>query len=206
MAFVVSTLQNNIKAVFDSMKENATSKDFADGISNAIVTFVSTGSVATTDTGAVTGGTFAGSGTGSLTVTATNCSKIIEDACNSMKSMTNGGDDYLATEIGKGIKKMADDGVVVTSIIGTLTTPTGATTPMAGAGRGTISCDSTALVTALKNVFKEMWNNKATEGYDGNLELAKKLASEIDSFWKRGSISTSGQANLSGSSGSGSIS
>ena len=41
---------------------------------------------------------------------------------------------------------------------------------------------------------------------DGNKEFAKELANEINSFYTSGTISTDGQGNIAGSSGSGAIS
>ena len=41
---------------------------------------------------------------------------------------------------------------------------------------------------------------------DGNKEFAKDLANEINSFYTSSTISTDGQGNIAGSSGSGSIS
>ena len=41
---------------------------------------------------------------------------------------------------------------------------------------------------------------------DGNKEFAKELANEINSFYTSGTISTDGQGNIAGSSGSGAVS
>ena len=139
MALVKATLQSALEILFSSMSDNATNKDFADGIANAVVAFVSTGTVSTTDTGTVTGGVFAGSGTGTITVTANGCSKIIQDACSYMLNKTDDktfdGEAYLATELGKAFKKMSDDATVITTVSGTLTTPSGATSAFAGSAK-----------------------------------------------------------------------
>lgn len=205
MAFNKSTLQIAIKAVFDSMK-NGDNTVFANDISNAIVSFVSTGNVTTIDGGTVTGGVFAGSGSGVLTVTPTACAQIIKRACDNMKESSTYGNDYLAEEIGRGIQQMADDGVVTTNVNGTLTPPSSSPVPYAGTASGSINCVSSTVVTALKRVFNQMWNERETEGYDGNQVLAQDMADAINTFWTSGVISTQGQANLAGSSGSGTIS
>lgn len=207
MAFNKAKLQSDFEAVFASMTDG-NEDTFPNGISTAVVTFVSGGVVSTTDAGTVSGGAYAGSGTGQLTVTASACAAIIKKACTAMKTMTSGGDDYLAEEMGKGFKKMADDGVVITTVTGTLTPPSPASpiSPYGGAAKGTISCSETALVAKLKALFQKMYNQREQEGFDGNKEFAKVLANEINSFYTSGKISTDGQGNIAGSSGSGAIS
>lgn len=207
MAFNKAKLQSDFEAVFASMTDG-NEDTFPNGISAAVVTFVSGGVVSTTDGGTVSGGTYAGSGTGQLTVTSSNCAAIIKAACTAMKTMTSGGDDYLAEEMGKGFKKMADDGVVITTVTGTLTPPSPASpiSPYGGAAKGTISCSEATLVTNLKALFQKMYNQREQEGFDGNKEFAKELANGINSFYTSGTISTDGQGNIAGSSGSGSIS
>lgn len=207
MAFNKAKLQSDFEAVFESMTDG-NEDTFPNGISAAVVTFVSGGVVSTTDGGTVSGGTYAGSGTGKLTVTASACAAIIKAACTAMKTMTSGGNDYLAEEMGKGFKKMADDGVVTTTVTGTLTPPSPATpiSPYGGAAKGAISCSETTLVTKLKALFQKMYNQREQEGFDGNKEFAKVLANEINSFYASGTISTDGQGNIAGSSGSGAIS
>ena len=208
MAFSKSTLQTDILTVFNNMGSNATNEDFANGLANAVVAFVGTGQVSTTDGGTVPGGAFSGGGTGTLSVTATNCAKIIKDACEEMNSMTSGGNNYLAEELGKAFKKMADEGTVTTVVTGTLTPPSPSTpiTPYGGSATGNISCDSTAMVQALKILFSNMYTHAGEDGYNGNLEFAKELATQLNNFWTSGRISTSGEGNIEGSSGSGSIS
>ena len=207
MALNKAQLQSDFEAVVESMTDG-NEDTFPNGISDAVVTFVSGGQVSTQDAGTVTGGTYAGSGTGKLTVTASACAAIIKAACTAMKTMTSGGDDYLAEEMGKGFKKMADDGVVTTTVTGVLTPPPPATpiSPYGGAAKGTISCSEATLVSKLKLLFKKMYNQREEEGFDGNKEFAKELANEINSFYTSGTISTDGQGKIAGSSGLGSIS
>lgn len=208
MAFSKSTLQTDILTVFNNMGSNATNDDFANGLANAVVAFVGTGQVTTTDGGTVPGGAFSGGGTGTLSVTATNCAKIIKDACEEMNNMTSGGNNYLAEELGKAFKKMADEGTVTTTVTGTLTPPSPSPpiTPYGGSATGSISCDSTAMVQALKILFSNMYMHAGEDNYNGNLEFAKELATQLNNFWTSGRISTSGEGNIEGSSGSGSIS
>lgn len=210
MALDSETLQSTLYTLFSSMNDGL-SKTFANGIAGAVVTFVSTGTVNTVDAGTVTGGTFAGKGKGTLTVTPTELAKTLISACNKMNGITEDedteyGDDFLAEQIGKGLKQMADNGKVNTTVKGTLTAPNGATSAMSGNAQGSIKCDSTYLVKALKSLFKDMYDNREDKSYDGNMEFAKKLASEIKTFFTSGIITTDGLVNLEGSKGSGNLS
>lgn len=203
MALNKDKLESDLSNVFSSMTSGDNSV-FSNGISNAVVTFVSGGVVTTTDSGTVSAGVFAGSGSGSITVTATACAKIIKDACDTMVNMTSGGDVFLAQEIGKGIKKMADDAVVITSVKGTATAGT-TTTTLSGTAKGTITCTEAPLVSALQTLFAKMLSNKEVEGYDGNADFAKELANAVDTFYTGGQVKTDGQIALSGAKGIGTV-
>lgn len=216
MALDKKQLQDDLYAVFTSMKgaNQATDEDFANGIAKAVCGYIKGGKVVTDDGGTVSGGTFAGGGTEDLsknnTLTPDNCASIILNACTNMHKMNSGGDNYLAGEIGKGIKKMSTDLVIKTTVVGTLTPPSPATPvtpypPDGGEAEGSIACSETALVTALIQTFSDMYTNKAKEGYDGDLELAKTLATQTALFWTSGKVSTNGKGDLNGSSGSGSV-
>ena len=103
---------------------------------------------------------------------------------------------------------MADEGTVTTTVTGTLTPPSPSPpiTPYGGSATGNISCDSTAMVQALKILFSNMYTHAGEDDYNGNLEFAKELATQLNNFWTSGRIRTSGEGNIEGSSGSGSIS
>ena len=214
MAFVVQTLQDDLYSVFHNMTSGDIT-EFSNGIANAIVDFVSTGKVTTTDAGDISAGVYAGKGEGSLSVQASGdakdpgCADIIKTACEKMWTDRNSGDygsDYLAEEIGKAVKKMADDGEVNTDVKGQVTPPGSSPQTLNGKAKGTITCSETALIAGLKKVFSDMWEDRNGEGYDGNLKFAEKLASEVNSFWTSGVINTNGQGELEGSVGVGSIS
>lgn len=203
MAFNVSTLQTALANTFASMT-NGDNQVFADGIANAVVAFVGTGQVTTSDAGTISAGVFTGAGTGTLTVTASGCSGIIKSACDKMKGAPY-DDNYLAEQIGAGLQKMADDGEVNTSVSGNAVPPSGGSVPTSGSAKGTISCDSTDLIQALKDVASLMYQNKDVQGFDGNAKYAEEIAKAVKDFFTAGTISTDGQGALSGSSGSGTI-
>lgn len=205
MPLVSSVLENQLYGIFTSMKDGDNTL-FAQGIATSVVTFISSGLVSTTDVGAISMGAFVGSGTGSIVATPSACQSTIKSACEQMNNMTEGGNDYLAGEIGKGIKQMADDANVITTITGTVTLPNGVVSAMAGSGNGSIQCVDAPLVQQLKMAFKEMDSRKDEDGYDGDKILAQRMASAIDTFWKSGIVSTDGSANLAGSKGTGTVS
>lgn len=194
----------------DHSKPNATSAFFAKGISEALVDYVSGGLVTTSDSGTVSAGSFMGAGSGTLSVRSgsegeesawSGCAKIIKDACDKMAKDGEDGkevsDDFLAEKLGEGIQKMADDGEVKTTVTGQVTTPSGAVSPLGGTAKGTISVDSSSVVTALKSLF-------ASSGFSDS-GFASGLANAVDTMYKAGQISTDGQGAVAGSSGSGAI-
>ena len=215
MALIAETLRTALYAVFTGMGDMATDDDYADGIGNAVAAFLKTGQVTTVDGGTITGGVFAGGGTESLasntSISGTACAGIIKSACTRMKNMSSGGNDYLAAETGKALKKMASDIRIKTSVTGTLTPPSGpSVTPYPPTGTGTaegsVSGSDANLVSSLKDAFTSMWDRREEEGFDGNWYLADEMSKAVASFWTSCAVSTSGKNELSGSSGHGGIS
>lgn len=222
MALNKSALQSDFEDVFSDMleTENATDEYFAKGISEALVSYISGGQVATIDAGTVSAGTYAGSGSGKLTVESgcdeedssdwTGCAKKILDACKYMlehaKDEGFNSSDYLATELGGAVQLMADEGKVETDVTGTVTPPSGSPSTLNGKAEGKISVETTALVTTLKTTFSLMWTSRSLQGFDGNAMFASAFASQVDLLYKAGVISTDGQEALSGASGAGNIS
>ena len=222
MALNKSTLQSDLEAVFTDMLEakNATDEYFSKGISEALVSYATSGEVSTTDAGELTAGTYAGAGTGTLTVESgcdeessedwTGCAKKILDACKYMlehaKDDGFNGSDYLATELGGAVQLMADEGEVNTDVKGTVTPPSGSSSTLNGKAKGVISVSTTSLISELKSTFSSMWSSREDEDFDGNAEFAKTFATEVDKLYKAGVISTDGQEDLTGVKGVGNIS
>lgn len=222
MALNKSSLQSDFEAVFSDMleTENATDEYFAKGISEALVSYISGGQVATTDSGQLTAGTYAGSGSGKLTVESgcdeedssdwTGCAKKILDACKYMiehaKDEGFNGSDYLATELGGAVQLMADEGKVETEVKGTVTTPSGSTSTLNGKAEGKISVETATLIKTLKATFSLMWTSRSLQGFDGNAVFASAFASQVDLLYQAGAISTDGQEDLTGVKGVGNIS
>lgn len=209
MALDKSTLETAILNVFTSMTDGSIDK-FSDGITNAIVSFVSNGEVSTVDMGTITAGAFVGTGSGEISVTSTDCTKVLKNACKKMNGETSEDetydDDYLAEQFGFALKAMSDNATVDTDVQGTVTTTTGATSTLEGSASGSIACVSTSLVTSLKTLFSTMYEKREETGYNGDSEFASTLADAIYSFWTSGVISTNGSETLAGSIGVGALS
>lgn len=211
--FNKATLKSDLESVFSQMKqagENAKDTDFANGIADACKSFGESGTITTSDGGTLSSGAgvFAGSGTGSLSLTASFMSSPVITACNAMKSMTSGGDIKLAEAIGSGILAMtSQNDVVSTNVTGGTTNPAGSVVPpSSGSAKGTITCDNSDLIQGLKDAFTSMKNHANESGFDGDVFLASEMSDLIESYFKSGEINTEGSGALSGSSGAGSIS
>jgi len=220
MALNKAKLKTDIKKVFSDMKaENAPDTLFASGISSAIVTFVKGCSISTVDAGTVSGGVYSGSSTGSgasnMIISATDCQNTIQSACNEMKKKRQTqaeyeqyGNDYLAEEIGKGIKQMSDAIQINLVSSGTLTPPSGpVVSPYGGANNGGINCSGKdILVAGLKLTMRQMYSNREVQGFDGDDVLAGSIADLVNTFYTTGIVNTNGEGNIAGATGTGSIS
>jgi hypothetical protein len=200
MALNKSALQSDLADVFSSMESNS---DFASGIASACKSYIENGEVTTEDEGTVSSGEFAGSGSGSVTVTDTLMSAPILTATASMQSMTEGGDAVLASAIFSGLNAMIAVAVVETDVTGETTSPSGSPVPpSSGNAKGVgLSCTDSGFVSALEGYFSDM--QSMTEG--GDDYFAEKLADVIHTYISTGKVTTSGLEALSGSAGSGEI-
>ena len=126
MGFDKSQLKKDLKKAFNDMKSDS---DFAEKLSKACKDFGESGEVTTTDAGTVSSGVFAGSGSGSLSLSDSLMSSPIKACCELMKSLTSGGDAKLAEAIGAGILAMTSAGTVTTNVSGVTTSPQGSPVP-----------------------------------------------------------------------------
>jgi hypothetical protein len=210
MALVVKNLENAFKKVFSDMKEageNATDKDFSEGISKAVKDFIDAGSVTTVDKGTVSSGVFVGSGTGSTTSKDSLMNGVVLPATATMKEMTSGGDNVLATAIFNGLKALHQASEVSTDITGTTTSPQGSSVPpTSGKGKGTgLTCIDSGFVDSVNQIFSNMNSRRDEEGFDGDSYLAEQLALVTNSYIATGTVTTSGQGVLKGVTGNGKI-
>lgn len=182
-------------------------KDFAESLAKAFKDYGESGQVITADTGTVSSGAFTGAGQGHLELSDSDTYSTIYKATVQMKN--NGKDDaYLAEQIKKSLEDMYNaKGIVKTSVNGAIATPSGSSVTVSGAeGEGEIQCDYSSVVDDIKSLFKAMYDNYKTEGYNGDEEFAKGLASIVHSTVSSGTVSTKDKGEISGASGSGNIS
>lgn len=199
-----SKLKSDIKKVFTDMTSD---DDFANGLAKACKDFGESGSIVTTDGGTVSSGVFAGSGSGNITLTSSLMASPIKTCCVTMTSLTSGGDDLLATALGNGLLAMTNAGKVETTVTGSTTSSGGSqVAPYGGTAKGTISCSNTALIKALKDCFKDMKDRAFEKGFDGDDYFATKLSDNVYTYFTNGSVTTSGQEDLTGVTGLGTIS
>lgn len=204
MGFNKDQLKKNIKKVFEDMQND---NDFAEGLAKACKDFGESGEITTTDAGTVSSGVFAGSGNGGLTLSDSLMTDPIKTCCTTMKTITTGGDELLATAIGTGILAMTSAGTVNTDVTGVTTSPQGSPVPpSSGKAKGTITCQNADLISSLIQCFKDMKDKAFDEGFDGDDYFAGEMADYVNNYFTTGVIATSGQGTLSGTVGTGFIS
>jgi hypothetical protein len=146
-------------------------------------------------------------GSGGLTLSDSLMAEPIKTCCATMKTITTGGDELLATAIGTGILAMTSAGTVNTDVTGVTTSPQGSPVPpSSGKAKGTITCQNADLISSLIQCFKDMKDNAFDEGFDGDDYFAGEMADYVNDYFTAGVIATSGQGALSGTTGAGSIS
>lgn len=204
MSLNKDTLKNGLITVFNQMNLRSSEgiEYFASQVSQQVADYIKSGSVTTTDSGPISAGSFTGSGTGSVKADSATCEAVLLVALYAMMQMPVGGDDYLATELARGIHTMATESKKVeTSVKGTATSGTTVTT-VTGTAKGEFSGTQSTLRSAFIAAFMAMGSMYA----GGNEYLADEIAKAVTTYLKNGTISTQGEGVLSGSSGSGSIS
>lgn len=199
MSLNVADLKDALYDAFTTMQDDA---DLAKKLSAAIADYAESGDITTTDSGQISAGTFAGSGSGKISVDSSVCENIIVAATDSMKSMVSGGDILFAAQIAAGIDAMMADGTVKTDVLGTATPPPPATPfPMGGKAekKGGFVGVSATIQAAMAACFPVMLG--MTEG--GDDFFAAQLATAVTAYLKAGIITTNGTGALLGSTGSG---
>ena len=207
MPLVQTTLEQDLKNAFSEMKKggaNTNDAYFAQKLAEACKKFGESGTITTVDAGAVPAGAFTGTGTGSLSLQSSLMEQPLLSACKAMTDASS-GDSILANGIGNALFAMVSAGKVDTNITGTVVSPSGVPSPLAGTGTGTITCSQSSLISGLVSCFSEMKDKGGEEGYDGDSVFAEKMASLVNSFFKQGIVTVSGTGVLAGSVGSGTM-
>lgn len=227
MAFSQSSLYSDLLAVFNNMANSENLGDnhyFARGVANAFKDFIDSGDVSTIDSGAISKGALVtgsctGRGTiesdsgvetkgGTITDKEGGCSDIIYKACQYMQTHENGGDDYLADKIAKGLGAVADSAEINTDNEGqALPSPTSSAVSYKGKADGKGLVVSVATVaTGLKAFFIKMKDMES----GGNEAFASELASLTFTCVSANTLKVNGNSkgadNLTGLIGAGNAS
>lgn len=219
MALDPTSLKADILQIFDDMETKAGEPGFngdtyfSTELAKVCANYCSTGTINTIDKGSiplpVPTGAFVGTGMSNngISCTPSLASAIIIAACTAMSTPFPGADDFFAQQLALALHTMVSAGTITTTVKGTYTNATsGATIYMEGTATGTIACVSTALELGLKQCFKDMYDKREVEGYNGNDDFAEKMSSLFTSYLTTGTVTTYGQLQLSGDVGNGTIS
>ena len=210
MALNKEKLASDIKAIFRAMKDNYDKEGYdgddelAKGLAKAFKDYGETGSITTADGGDVSAGSFAGSGSGSLSLDDSDSYSTLKDAFKAMKE-NNKDDNYMAEQIKVSLDDMygASD-IVETTVNGVITPPSPATpiTVTGASSKGTITISFSPVESGLKAFFALMKNieNKKTDD-----DLADKIANLVDTAVKTGKVNTNDEGQIEGASGVGTI-
>jgi len=198
MALTVSTLKDNLVSAFRSMS-NGDNKVYSQKVSAAVKKYTESGSITTTDKGAISAGAYIGAGTGKITVDDSICEKIIYAACTAMNDMKTGGNEYLAAQMASGIHAMVSAGEVKTDVTGTVTPPSGSSFLLKGEATGKMTGVPDPMQAAFTTAFNSM-NGMRSNGDDYK---AHQVSLAVDAYLKAAVVNTNGSVSLSGSAGTG---
>lgn len=169
MALVQAVLQSDLQDIFSYMKDNETDDDYiVDELSDALKSFIESGTVTTVDAGSASGGVYAGAGSGSISADTSGFSSSLKGVISAMKTMQSGGDAYFANGFQTAFLSLITACEVKVNSVGTVTTPAGVVTPYTTSMSGTIVCaGASAMGSALSGVFSSMGSMQ--EGGDNYL-------------------------------------
>ena len=200
MAMVVVTLQADLLASFSAMNgmmDGTGNAYHAEKMALAMKTYILTGITTTADTGAAPGGSYAGIGTGTMTI---DNEQLESDLQATFEAGYNDDElaEHMATDIDNACK--ADNKVSETST-GTLTTSGGAS-GFSGPAVGKFTGDKSSLDTALKAIFKTMISMLSG---GGNEYYAANLAIALDAYLRAGTITVQLKSPFTSGTGSGKL-
>jgi hypothetical protein len=201
MALIVPAYRNDLISIFDFMYNTRDSDDkiFSEKFSAAAKEYAESGDITTADAGGVPSGAYVGTGTGKITVDDSICENIVYAACLAVYRMDEGGDEYLATQSAAGIDAMIAAGVVKTNVTGVVTPPNGYSYPLNGTATGNMVGVPAPMRAAFLAAFNVMY--RMDEG--GDEYLAQQMSAAVDAYLKAGVVTTKGDAQLTGSTGTG---
>ena len=200
MSLNMAALKENLVQAFQSMKDGDDAV-FAKKVSEAIANHIKTGQITTVDAGSVPAGAFTGAGIGTMTVDASILEGVLLTACQSMATMSAGGNAVLAAQLAAGMDAMTNAGLIKTMITGATVTPAGVSVPLAGSGKGKFTGVSAPIIAAVNGACSAM--ETISEG--GDSVLAETIAASITAYLQSGIITVQGLPPLAGSVGTGAM-
>jgi hypothetical protein len=200
MALNPAKLQADILKVcldMNDIKDDSGNRFMAEGFAKAIFNYISGGQTSTTDSGAAPSGSYSGAGVGTMAISEAGLADDFEATLaagyenNELADKIAENDDDASS---------AEDTVTETST-GTVTTPSGATSPFSGPAKGDFTGSKDIISTALKSCFASM--NSMSDG--GNEKFAQDFAAAIHAYMTGGSISVELKPPFTSGSGTGKI-
>jgi hypothetical protein len=199
MALVKTVLETTLKGIFVAMQDGSKNDAWmAEQIATAIQTYINSGQVSTTDSGAAPAGSYTGAGVGSMVIDGAS----LKDKLKATFEAGYNNDDLAAHIAADNDDVCKTDNTVSTTSTGRVTIPGAGTSPFSGPGKGKFTGDKDDIITVLKNCFNQM--NNISQG--GDDYLAFHLASAVDFYLKAGDISINLQTPFVSGSGSGGLS
>jgi hypothetical protein len=200
MALNPAKLQADILKVcldMNNIEDDSGNRFMAEGFAKAIFDYIAGGQTSTADSGAAPAGSYSGAGVGTMAISESNLADALE------ATFADGyGNNELADKIaadGDDASSAAD--TVTETSTGTVTTPSGATSPFSGPAKGDFTGNKAVISTALKACFAAM--NSMPEG--GNEKFAQDFAVAVHAYMTGGLISVELKPPFVSGSGSGGI-
>lgn len=194
MALNSKTLQMDFYNIFEAMNNIHSNGDeyLASNCAKAIATYVSNGTVITTDvgTGSVTGSTYTGVGQGTMTINSEMLKNLLLTTFK-LKSVNP----ILAFNIAMNIDSVCKvPNIIKTDTVGSSVIPPSSPYVDKGKGLGNFTSVSTLISTRLTSCFSQMNNMKK----NGNLYLSQEWANAIDTYFKSAVINVTLQSPMIG--------
>jgi hypothetical protein len=179
----------------NDIEDDSGNRFMAEGFAKALFDYIAGGQTSTADSGAAPAGSY--SGAGAMAISESGLADAFEAAF-----AAGYGNDELADKIAAdGDDALSAADTVTEASAGTVTTPSGATSPFSGPAKGDFTGNKAVISTALKACFASM--NSMTEG--GNGKFAQDFAAGFHAYMTGGSASVELRPPFVSGSGSGGI-
>lgn len=202
------SLKSDLESVFNDMKDITDSSGnsfFAENVADCLSSYYDSITLQTSNvSGTVSAGVFAagaGSGNPDSSAVKSACNASLLAACTAMDNLTEGGNAYLATQMGTAIHTMCLGAKIEFTVAGTVTTPSGVASALSGKVTCTPVGVNTTLISDLKNTFEDM--NDITE--DGESSMASGMSDAMENYISSLTFPLVGTEALAGAVGTASV-